>query len=91
MHTRETIGECEDAQAIALSAFAWTLADDRRADRFLSLTGLDAGDVRGRLTDPALLDAVLGFLEAHQPDLIACAETLGIAPARLVAARGALS
>jgi adenine/guanine phosphoribosyltransferase-like PRPP-binding protein len=30
---------------------------------------------------------VLAFLEAHEPDLIACAEHLGVPPARLVAAR----
>jgi Protein of unknown function (DUF3572) len=88
MHARETIED--DAQAIALSALAWTLGDDRRADRLLALTGLDAGDMRTRLTDPALLDAVLGFLESHEPDLVACAETLGIKPERLIAARARL-
>lgn len=85
MRAHETIEE--DAQAIALSALAWTLSDDRRAERLLALTGLEGTDVRSRLSDPALLDAVLGFLESHQPDLIACAETLGIAPERLIAAR----
>jgi hypothetical protein len=30
---------------------------------------------------------VLGFLEAHEPDLLACADTLGVAPATLVDAR----
>jgi hypothetical protein len=90
MRMPETNGESGDAEAIALSAFAWTLADDRRAERFLALTGLDAADVRSRLTDPSLLDAVLSFLEAHQPDLIACAETLGIPPTRLIAAREGL-
>jgi Protein of unknown function (DUF3572) len=88
MHARETIED--DAQAIALSALAWTLGDDRRADRLLALTGLDVGDMRTRLTDPALLDAVLGFLESHEPDLVACAETLGIKPERLIAARARL-
>lgn len=88
MRAHETIED--DAQAIALSALAWTLGDDRRADRFLALTGLEAGDVRSRLSDPALLDGVLAFLEAHQPDLINCAETLGITPERLITARARL-
>jgi len=30
---------------------------------------------------------VLRFLEGHEPDLIACADKLGVAPAQLVAAR----
>lgn len=88
MRAHDTIED--DAQAIALSALAWTLGEDRRAERFLALTGLEAGDMRTRLTDPALLDAVLGFLESHEPDLVACAETLGIKPERLIAARARL-
>ena len=77
----------QDSQAIALSALAWTLGDDRRAERLLALTGLEPRDLRARLNDPAVLDAALGFLEAHQPDLIACAEALGLKPDRLIAAR----
>lgn len=80
----------KDAAALALQALAWTLADADRAQRLLAVTGLDAGDLRNRLDDPALLSAVLGFLEAHEPDLIACADALGLAPGELVAARGAL-
>ena len=30
--------------------------------------------------------AVLGFLEAHEPDLLACSEALGVAPLDLVGA-----
>ena len=48
------------------------------------LTGLTAADLRDRLTDPALHDALFAFLEAHQPDLLGCAEALGVPPAQLV-------
>ena len=72
-----------DKTALALSALAWILSDDARAGRLLALTGLTATDLRARLADPALHDAVLAFLEAHQPDLTACAEALGVQPARL--------
>jgi hypothetical protein len=40
--------------------------------------------------EPAVLAAVLGFLEAYEPDLIACAEALGMPPQALVDAREAL-
>ena len=56
----------------------------------MSLTGLTPGDLRARLGEPAVLAAVLAFLEAHEPDLVACAEATGTTPARLVAARAAL-
>lgn len=73
----------DDGAALALSALAWILSDDTRAGRLLALTGLEAGDLRSRLGDPALHEAVFAFLEAHQPDLIACAEALGVRPESL--------
>ena len=81
-----------DAEAIALGAMAATLSDERRAQRFLDLTGLDAAELRGRAVagDRGLLAATIAFLESHEPDLIAVAEALGTTPAALVAAREAL-
>ena len=76
-----------DPEALALSALAWTLADGDRAQRLLALTGLTGEDLRERLGDAGVLAAVLGFLEAHEPDLVACAEALEVAPGDLVAAR----
>ena len=77
----------QDPETLALSALGWTLADEARAQRLLALTGLTADDLRSRLGEPSLLAAVLGFLEAHEPDLLACAEALRVLPAELAAAR----
>ena len=79
-----------DAQTLALLALAWCLGDARRADRLLALTGLTTNDLRTRAAEPALGAAVLGFLEAHEPDLIACAEELDVKPGALIAARAEL-
>lgn len=76
-----------DDAAIALNALGWTLGDAARAERLLALTGLTPGDLRSRLHESPLLAAVLRFLEGHEPDLIACADALGMAPAQLVDAR----
>lgn len=81
----------DDAEAAGLHALVWILADERRAERLLSVTGLTPADLRARAGEPALLGAVLGFLEAHEPDLIACAEATGTTPAQLVAARELLA
>jgi hypothetical protein len=78
------------AEALALSALGWALSDTQRAERLLALTGLTPDDLRSRLDDPAVLAAILGFLEAHEPDLIACAEALEVKLAALVAARETL-
>jgi predicted component of type VI protein secretion system len=80
----------EEAHALALSALGWTLSDDARAQRLLALTGLTPEGLRGRLADQGLMAAVLRFLEAHEPDLLACAEALETSPVRIVAAREAL-
>ncbi|MBB5710368.1 DUF3572 family protein [Sphingomonas xinjiangensis] len=79
-----------NADALALQALVWTLGDSGRANRLLDLTGLTPEELRARIGDPALLAAALGFLEAHEPDLIACAVEIGSTPAELVAARAML-
>ena len=84
---RETIKPEPDPLALALSALAWTLAEPARADRLLAVTGLDAGELRARASEPALLAAVIGFLEAHEPDLVVCAGAIDVTPAELVAAQ----
>jgi len=79
--------ETNDEEALALGALGWTLGDDARAARLLTLTGLTPEALRARIGERALLAATLRFLEAHEPDLIACAGALAVPPERLVAAR----
>ncbi|MHA6722116.1 DUF3572 family protein [Sphingomonas sp. RS2018] len=74
-------------ETMALHALAWTLSDEARAGRLIDTTGLDPDDLRARAADPAILVAVLTFLEAHEPDLIAAAEGVGTTPAALVTLR----
>ena len=76
-----------DAETLALSALAATMTDERRARRFLDLSGIDTEELRLRAAEPALLAALLRFLEAHEPDLIDVADAMGVKPAKLVAAR----
>lgn len=80
----------DDAAALALSALAWTLGDGSRADRLLALTGLDGASLRTRVNEPAVQAATLGFLQSHEPDLVACADAIGTTPDRLVAAQAEL-
>jgi hypothetical protein len=76
-----------DPEVLALAALGWTLAEEARAQRLLDVTGLDPAALRERLGDVGLLASVLAFLEAHEPDLLAAAEALGVSPAELVEAR----
>jgi len=88
MHERKQF--VADPVALALRALAWTLAEQTRADRMLAMTGLAADGLRGRAMEPAVLAALLNFLEAYEPDLLACAEALEVKPTDLVQAREAL-
>jgi hypothetical protein len=72
---------------LALAALAATLGDDRRAQRFLDLTGIGTAELRERATDPVLLAALIAFLEAHEPDLISVSREIGVTAASLSAAR----
>ena len=87
MDSEQTNDATIQEEALALQALAWTLSEPARAQRLLAMTGLDPDGLRRRLGEPALLVAMLLFLEAYEPDLIACAEALGTTPAELVAAR----
>lgn len=84
MRSRDT--NIPDADVLALQALAWTLSDTSRADRLIGVTGLFPDDLRARAGEPAVLAAVLAYLESYEPDLVACADALGVAPPALVAA-----
>ena len=79
-----------DPAALAFSALGWVMADDLRASRFLSLTGLTPDELRAGLMDRGVQCAVLDFLSAHEPDLVAAAEALAVSAQALIAARDAL-
>ena len=76
-----------DAHALGLFALATAVSDERRAMRFLDLTGIGTDELRRRAAEPALLAALLRFLEAHEPDLVAVAEAMEVKPETLVNAR----
>jgi hypothetical protein len=74
-----------------LSALAWVLGEPVRARRFLDLTGLTPESLRAAIGEPATQRAVLEFLCAHEPDLLAAGEALELSPGELVSARDRLA
>ena len=89
MTSRDPIDD--NATALALQALAWTLGDDARAGRLLALTGLEPEQIRARIGEPEMLGAVLNFLASHEPDLVACADALGVKPQQLIIAQERLN
>ncbi len=76
-----------DPVTLGLAALAATLGDERRAQRFLDLTGIGTDELKHRAADPVLLAALIAFLEAHEPDLISVSADIGVDPTSLSAAR----
>lgn len=75
----------ENQQIVAIRAIAFIASEERTAQRFLDLTGLTSAELRGSLEDPDVQRAAIDFLAAHEPDLIACADALGMKPEELAA------
>ncbi|RRQ51404.1 DUF3572 family protein [Sphingorhabdus wooponensis] len=76
-----------DPSAMAFQALAWALMEESRAERLLSLTGLTPEGLRSSVMERSTQAAILSFLEAYEPDLVACAAVIGVSPAVLVQAR----
>jgi len=76
-----------DPGTLALGALGWVLGEEVRAQRFLDLTGLSPERLRQTIGEPATHRAVLDYLAAHEPDLIAAAEHLQVDPEILIRAR----
>ena len=53
----------------------------------LALTGLTPDILRTAISEAPTLAAILAFLEAHEPDLVAAADAAGSSPMQLVNAR----
>lgn len=87
----DSAASAPNAATLALAALGWVLENDERAERFLSLTGLDPDTLRQGLGERGVQASVLEFLANHEPDLVRCAEALAVAPEDLVAAQRELS
>lgn len=80
----------DEDMALALTALAWILSEEPRAERFLALTGLTPDGLRGALSRRATQAAILNFLTAHENDLVSCAAAIDRDPAALAAAAARL-
>lgn len=78
----------EATAALALPALGWILEEERRAQRFLDLTGLTPDTLRAALAEESTHRAVIEFLCSHEPDLVAAAAAIGVSPDEFLRASG---
>lgn len=79
-----------DPAVLALQALAHVAGDEAMGPRFLALTGMDVAELRVKAGEPATLVALLDYLMANEPDLVATAEAIGVKPEQLAGAARAL-
>ncbi|BDA84470.1 hypothetical protein Sa4125_20120 [Aureimonas sp. SA4125] len=84
----------ESSQAAALEigvkALTFIAADSEQLERFLALSGMEAGQVRAATRDPAFFAGLLDFVLGHEPTLIAFAESAELSPQSVGEARDRL-
>jgi len=88
--TKTNFDQSRDPQVTALEALGWILADGRRAQRFLDLTGLSPAMLRASAASASTHRAVLEYLCAHERDLLEVADALSMNPEAIVSAREGL-
>ena len=76
-------------EIIGLKALAFVAADSEALERFTALSGAEAASLHARVADPEFLAAVLDYLLANEPLLIAFCEAESLQPrdVHLAAAR----
>jgi hypothetical protein len=83
-------GGAAAAGELAMRALAFLTTDEDRLLRFLALTGLDAGDVRGLLGERGFHLAILDHIAADEPLLMAFVDQEALPPQMVGRARRAL-
>lgn len=81
----------DEAERIAIAALGHVAADETLMSRFLSITGIEPGDIRAAAADPGFLAGVLDFLLGHEPDAVAFATEHSLAPEDVLRARAVLT
>jgi hypothetical protein len=75
-----------DPQDTAVAVLGWLANEPDMFGRFLALTGIEAGQVRGAVNDSGFLAGMLDFLMNHEPTLMAFCDATGTAPETVAAA-----
>lgn len=81
----------DEAENVALGAFAFITSDEERLGRFLAISGLRADNIRSAAAEPGFLASVLDYVALDEPLLIALAKELNTKPEHIMLAHWTLS
>ena len=80
----------EQAMVVALQALEWLARDEFRLGAFLAQGGMAATDLAANAADPEFLAALVDFILADEPSVIAFARDMGFSPEILLQCRAGL-
>ena len=83
---KETLGR-ERAEILSLEALAWLAGQPEAIAKFLTMSGLEASDLRRAVEDSGLQTSVLDFLLASENLLLEFCENASLKPQAVHAAR----
>ena len=90
----KTSGVCgmdrEHAEDIAIKALGFIASSEELLPRFLSISGIEASQIREAAAAPGFLAGVLQFVLAHEPTLLAFCQSADISPQQVSAAARSL-
>ncbi len=79
----------KNAEILALEALGWLAGEEDGIQRFLSQSGIEAGDLRDGAGSPDMNAAVLDFLLAHEDLLLRFCAAASVEPKDVHVARRA--
>jgi hypothetical protein len=79
------------AEDMAVAALTFIAQDSERLGRFLTLSGLEPGNLRDAAAEPGFLVGVLDYLSSDEPLLLAFAANFQIDPTAIATAQRLLS
>ncbi len=85
-----TSSSASAAVEVAQDFVAFLASDDDRLMRFLSLSGIDPGQLRERLSDPSFLGFILDFALQDEAQMLEFAANRNLAPETILQARSKL-
>jgi hypothetical protein len=81
----------EEAEGVALTAFAFITSDEERMSRFLAVSGLQPDTIRSAASEPGFFAGILDYVATDEPLLIALAKEMNTKPEDIMAAHWTLS
>ena len=81
----------EEAENVAVGAFAFITSDEERLGRFLAVSGLQPDTIRSAAASPGFFAGILDYVVSDEPLLVALAKELNTKPEHIMQTHWTLS